>query len=72
MKCENREILGLFDLLRKLNEGFFVKCYEFWRIGVLGLICLFEIILLFKFINWLLCCFFLLCLCFSDLFVVKF
>lgn len=71
MKYENREILGLFDSLRKLNEGFLVKCYEFWRIGVPGPICSSEITSLFKFINRPSCRSLLLCSRLSDLFAVK-
>ena len=71
MKCENREILGLFDSLRKLHDGFLVKCYEFWRIGVPGPICLSEITSLFKFINRPSCRSLLLCSRLSDLFAVK-
>lgn len=71
MKGENREILGLFDSLRKLNEGFLVKCYEFWRIGVPGPICSSEITSLFKFIHRPSCRSLLLCSRLSDLFAVK-
>lgn len=71
MKGENREILGLFDSLRKLNEGFLVKCYEFSRIGVPGPICSSEITSLFKFINRPSCRSLLLCSRLSDLFAVK-
>ena len=71
MKCENREILGLFDSLRKLNEGFLVKCYEFLRIGVPGPICSSEITSLFKFINRPSRRSLLLCSRLSDLFAVK-
>lgn len=67
----NKEILGLFDSLRKLNEGFLVKCYEFWRLGVPGPICSSEITSLFKFINRPSCRSLLLCSRLSDLFAVK-
>lgn len=62
---------GLFDSLRKLNEGFLVKCYEFSRIGVPGPICSSEITSLFKFIHRPSCRSLLLCSRLSDLFAVK-